>query len=75
MRDRDDFGLPEQRASTGLPLSIYAFISVDDCSLSDDRRRPLEPGKQGCRGLHLGTLNLIKATQATPPSSSEKRRR
>ena len=22
MRDRDDFGLPEQRASTGLPLSI-----------------------------------------------------
>ncbi|MDX0430786.1 hypothetical protein GOC91_15690 [Sinorhizobium medicae] len=22
MRDRDDFGLPEQRVSTGLPLSI-----------------------------------------------------
>ncbi|MDX0438883.1 hypothetical protein GOL41_17205 [Sinorhizobium medicae] len=22
MRDKDDFGLPEQRASTGLPLSV-----------------------------------------------------
>ncbi|RVI99713.1 hypothetical protein CN183_28310 [Sinorhizobium medicae] len=27
MRDRDDFGLPEQRASTGLPLSIV-LLSV-----------------------------------------------
>lgn len=25
MRDSDDFGLPEQRASTGLPLSIMLF--------------------------------------------------
>ncbi len=27
MRDRDDFGLPEQKASTGLPLSIM-LLSV-----------------------------------------------
>lgn len=46
MRDRDDFGLPEQRATTGLPLSIMllsvltiaVYVTVAGAFLDDASR-------------------------------------
>lgn len=46
MRDRDDYGCPEQRASTGLPLSIMllsmltiaVYLTVADAFLQNEGR-------------------------------------
>ncbi|GEM_PF-954712 len=69
MRDRDDFGLPEQRASTGVPLSIVllsvltiaAYLMIGD-AFSNQESRDV--------AVYTSYFPLIKAT---PPSSSEKR--
>ncbi|MDX0470278.1 hypothetical protein [Sinorhizobium meliloti] len=59
MRDRDDFGLPEQRASTGLPLSIMllsvltiaVYLTVAGAFLDDASREVAAYTPQPAHGI------------------------